>query len=128
MSNKNSKQGNKIAQVRGDVRSDGSKSGKSGETINREGTYVVEASTTPNKPDVTNTIARPTLAEIKQQRRAELAKSKAAGELNTSGAADHTLEAHVPNSRSIETVIRNGRRSGLLNLSDYSLTEGNFNF
>lgn len=74
-------------------------------------------STSPGSKSV-----KPSLAMIKQQKRAEMLK------LNSKKPIDASLDSdganlNTGNSRSIDFIIKNARKTGVLNLSDYSLTE-----
>ena len=100
------------------------------EEFTRSGTYVVEESSTPNKPEITQASKKLTLAEIKQQKRAELMKAKNHGQSRRGeeGSINNDVyfnNANIStNTRNLEGIIRNSKQTGILNLSDYGLTEG----
>lgn len=107
--------------------------------IRKEGTFT--------KPQPSSTVAPPpqvdspnkknmSLAMLKQQKRAELKKAQANGACvdddimfgaaNTSAVLVNTSDLILTNQKSFESKLKEARKAGQLNLSNYGLVEGTF--
>ncbi len=85
--------------------------------LNRNKTYLVaneETTTKTKQPAAVSNSA--SLAEFKNQKRAEINKTKVSPTSPKSDVA-------ISNKRSLETIILKGRQNGNINLSDFGLCE-----
>lgn len=101
--------------------------------IRKEGTFTKTQSTAPQvQPQPQTSPPKMTLAALKQQKRAELKKAQ------ESSGGDFVVDIHandvddsawssdiiVSNKRGLDVKLREARKSGQLNLSNYGLSEG----
>lgn len=100
--------------------------------IRKEGTFTKAQSTAPPQTQPQTSPPKMTLAALKQQKRAELKKAQ------ESNGGDFVVDIHandvddsawssdiiVSNKRGLDVKLREARKSGQLNLSNYGLSEG----
>ena len=87
--------------------------------LNRNKTYLVaneETTTKTKQPAPAAVSSSSSLAEFKNQKRAEINKTKVSQQSPKSDVA-------ISNKRSLETIILKGRQNGNINLSDFGLCE-----
>jgi hypothetical protein len=92
--------------------------------IKKEGTFTKQP-TTPQTTSVESPSKKNiSLAMLKQQKRAEILKASSQKSQNHDEADESDII--LTSNRSIESILKNARKSGLLNLSNHGLTEGTY--
>lgn len=91
--------------------------------IKKEGTFTKQP-TTPQTTSVESPSKKNiSLAMLKQQKRAEILKASSQKSQNHDESESDII---LTSNRSIESILKNARKSGLLNLSNHGLTEGTY--